>query len=171
MNKNGALSSVLQGYRQRLPDDTGTSSPASSGSCSSGPQCSSSRSASYYSRICPAPADRLDWKDLKLGWLLSDTLDGPRLVFRDRDLWRAHQLEQLLDEQRSIFYAARRGIARNVPDARKDYARAVEKLKRLHAGLVELAVGYFLPFAAVDGRRPLLFAFQDYIREALGPDV
>lgn len=171
MSTNGAFSYVLETYRKSCIAGTGTSSTLAPGGGSLRPRSISFRSASAFSEICPAPADRADWKDLKLGWLLSDTLDGPRLVFRDADLVRSSALEQLLDEQRAAFYQARRAIARGVPDARKSYALACGKLKRLHAGLVDLAVGYFVPSVCAPLGRPMLFAFAEYVSELFPSDA
>lgn len=95
------------------------------------------------------PFSRRHFLELKLGWLLADTLEGPHLVYRDRDVFRALELEALLPELRRRVAGGYKSIARakseggrHLQEHRAGLARAIKQLRTLHRELVTLARGY-----------------------------
>lgn len=130
--------------------------------------CSRSRNA--YRVIYPAIFQRSDWLALKLGWLLSPCLDAPWLVFAEEETFRGNRLEGLMREQAVRTLELRRAVAKCEKGAQLAFHRALERLRRLHRELIELAIGYADSNALCPLYRPpkpILFAFPDFYERCL----
>ena len=126
----------------------------------------SSRSLSAYPvRFILPEGSRMEFLDVPLGYLLADFLEGPSLVYRECDLFRALSLEQFLPEVRARVLAGYRALGRAksgerpILDARNELSVSVRQLRRLNHELVSLARGYAFPHARFDGR-PFAYVFD-----------
>jgi hypothetical protein len=113
------------------------------------PSWHSSRSLkSYRASLLDPPFSRQFFLDLKLGWLLAHTLNGPIFVYRDCDLDFAETLEQQFPRLQAAVLTAMKGLARarEEPSLRKDaraaMGLAVRRLRLAHTERVTLARGY-----------------------------
>lgn len=111
----------------------------------------------YRASLLDPPYSRQFFLDLKLGWLLAHTLDGPILVYRDCDLDFAEMLEQQFPPLQAAVLAAMKGLARAKAepalrkDARAAMVLAVRKLRFAHKERVTLARGYSHLRVAING--------------------
>lgn len=124
-------------------------------------------------KLLSPPYSRADFLALSVGHLLADYLaEAPRLVFRERDVFKAACLEELLPEVRARVAGGYKVIARaksehrDPTEARATLAGAIRQLKRLHRELVTLARGYAYPalvFAATGTPFVCMFDSEDDI--------